>query len=91
MKRAKKSSMAQAVGRSGRTGCSVVRSDCGVWMMRDRDMISFSREIAERILCKTGGDPNDWRARDRIISSICDFVNEVLDEVSQNTRLSGEG
>jgi len=64
--------------------CSVVRSDSGVWMMQNRNMISFSREIAERILRETGGDPNDWKARDRIISSICDFVDETLDEVSQN-------
>ena len=55
------------------------KSDSGVWMTDDSEIISIARSITEQVMALANLDDSDFRLRDSIIEEISETVNNAID------------
>jgi len=55
------------------------KSDSGVWMTDDSQIISIARSITEQVMALANLDNSDFRLRDLIIEDISETVNNAID------------
>jgi|LakMenEpi03Aug12_release.lakeMendotaPanAssembly.Ray.scaffolds.fasta_scaffold1347428_2 hypothetical protein len=55
------------------------KSDSGVWMTDDSQIISIARSITEQVMALAKLDGSDFRLRDLLIEEISETVNNAID------------